>query len=82
VEKTSESILQLSNERKELKNDLENINLEQKVVEKKTIRMIKDIEKTKADITSIKESKEKLALEIIDLQQGEIYSFSFLLLIL
>lgn len=71
MEKGSETIAQLSNQRKELKSALESVKLEQKVVEKRTINSIKEIEKTKADIESIKEKKEKLSLEIVDLQQGK-----------
>ncbi|XP_011504627.1 PREDICTED: uncharacterized protein LOC105367565 [Ceratosolen solmsi marchali] len=69
VEKCSESIMQLANQRKELKSGLESCNLKKKVVEKKTICTIKEIERTKADIESIKGKKEKLSLDIIDLQQ-------------
>ncbi|XP_058794504.1 uncharacterized protein LOC131666122 [Phymastichus coffea] len=69
VEKSFETISHLLNERKELKNSLDKIKLEQKVVEKKTINMMKEIERTKAEIESIKEMREKLSLDIVDLQQ-------------
>lgn len=61
----------LLTERKELKSSLDKIKLEQKVVEKKAINTIKEIEKTKTDIESIQEKREKLSLEIVDLQQGK-----------
>lgn len=70
VEKTCESISQLSNQKKDLKTSIEKIKLEQKLVEKKTMNAIKDIEKTKADIENIKEKKEKLSIEMVDIEQG------------
>ncbi|OXU17684.1 hypothetical protein TSAR_008718 [Trichomalopsis sarcophagae] len=69
VEKNYETISQLSNQKKELKAAIENLKLEQKVIEKKAINRMKEIEKTKTDIESIKERKEKLMLEIVDLKQ-------------
>lgn len=61
----------MSSQKKELKSAIEDLKLEQKVIEKTAINRMREIEKIKADIESIKEKKEKLMLEIVDLKQGK-----------
>ena len=78
VERSSETVAQLTNEIKELKASIENVVLEQKLVEKKTLNTMKEIDKTKEEIERIKESKEKLMLEIVDLQDGNYPCFLFI----
>ena len=59
-------------EKKGLKASIENVNFEKKVVEKKITNSLKQIEKLKESIAKSKETKEALALEIVDLQQGKL----------
>ncbi|XP_014209017.1 uncharacterized protein LOC106639770 [Copidosoma floridanum] len=69
LEKSYETMAQLSGERLELKESLETIRLEQKVVEKKTMNSIREIDRIRTEMELIKEKKETLSLEIVDLQQ-------------
>ena len=71
MEKSSEELSQLINKKKELKVVLENMKLEQKIVEKKAINTMTEIENTKTEILSMKEKNEKLSLEIVDFQNGK-----------
>lgn len=61
----------MSNKKIELKKSVESVKLEQKIVEKKTINAIKETEKTKTEIENIKEMKEKISLELVDIEQGK-----------
>ncbi|KAJ8672596.1 hypothetical protein QAD02_003855 [Eretmocerus hayati] len=69
AEESAESLSALLNEKKEMKASLDEVKNRQKSVEKKTINAIKRIDKTKSEISSLKEKEEQLLLEIVDLEQ-------------
>lgn len=54
---------------------MENVKLEQKVVEKRTINAIEETEKIKTETEKIKEEKEKISLELVDLEQGMSFDY-------
>ena len=60
-----------------IKHALESIKLEHKIIERQSINAMNEVEKTKSDIVVIKQKKEDIALQMVDLEQSNSFTINF-----